>query len=347
MKPSIDVGILGYGCYVPINRLKAKEIARIWGNEGRLPLDEKAVVSLDEDTITISVEASRYALSRAMIDPKKLGAVYVGTESKPYAVKPSGTIVAAAIGASPNIMTADYEFACKAGTEAFQNCIGLIGSGMVDYALAIGVDTAQGRPADALEYTAGCGGAAFIFSKKSKETVAYVEASCSHVTDTPDFWRRAHEQYPRHAGRFTGEPSYYYQITSAAKALMNEVGTEPDDYDYAVFHQPNAYFPVRVGRSLGFPVEKIKQGLLTPMIGNTYAGSSPMGLASVLDVANPGDKIFMVSYGSGAGSDAFSIVVQPAIEDRRKLAPMTSTLIERKRNIDYAMYTRYRRKIMM
>ena len=113
MKPSIDVGILGYGCYVPINRLKAEEIARIWGNEGKLPLDEKAVVSLDEDTITISVEASRYALSRAMIDAKKLGAVYVGTESKPYAVKPSGTIVAAAIGASFNAVCLPAERTCS------------------------------------------------------------------------------------------------------------------------------------------------------------------------------------------------------------------------------------------
>ena len=30
------------------------------------------------------------------------------------------------------------------------------------YVLAIGMDTAQGRPGDALEYTAASGGAAFI-----------------------------------------------------------------------------------------------------------------------------------------------------------------------------------------
>jgi len=346
LKPSIDVGILGYGSYVPINRIKAEEIARVWGNAGNLPIEEKAVVSPDEDTVTMSVEAARYALKRAGVDPQKLGAIYVGTESKPYAVKPSGTIVAAAIGASPSLMTADYEFACKAGTEAFQNCIGLVGSGMVEYALAIGVDTAQGRPADALEYTAGCGGAAFIFGRRSSETVAYIEASCSHVTDTPDFWRRQHERYPRHAGRFTGEPSYYYQITSAAKALMDELDTRPEDYDYAVFHQPNTRFPLRVGKRLGFPAEKIKHGLLTPFIGNTYAGSSPMGLASVLDVARPGERIFMVSYGSGAGSDAFSIVVQSAIIEKRPLAPLTSVLVDRRRYIDYATYSRYRGKIM-
>jgi hydroxymethylglutaryl-CoA synthase len=35
-------------------------------------------------------------------------------------VKPTATIVAEAIGATPQVLAADWEFACKAGTEAFQ-----------------------------------------------------------------------------------------------------------------------------------------------------------------------------------------------------------------------------------
>ncbi len=38
----------------------------------------------------------------------------------------------------------------------------MVGSGMAQYAMAIGMDTAQGKPGDSLEYTAGAGGAAFI-----------------------------------------------------------------------------------------------------------------------------------------------------------------------------------------
>ncbi len=157
MKPVNQVGIVGYGAYIPMNRLRASEVSRIWGGSG-MPIEEKAVIAMDEDTVTIAVESARYAVRRAGIDPKEIGAVYVGTESKPYAVKPSGTIVAEAIGATPNVTAADYEFACKAGTEAFQACIGLVSSGMMRYAMAIGADTAQGRPGDALEYTAACGG---------------------------------------------------------------------------------------------------------------------------------------------------------------------------------------------
>ena len=148
---------------MPRYRLPAKEVARVWtGGKGGLPIKEKAVPGLDEDVATMSIEAARNAMARASIDPHELRAVWVGSESHPYAVKPTSTLVAEAIGAVPSTQAADWEFACKAGTEALVAAMALVGSGMGHYAMAIGMDTAQGKPGDALEYTAGAGGAAFI-----------------------------------------------------------------------------------------------------------------------------------------------------------------------------------------
>src|SRR5512132_2450358 len=215
LKPSKSVGIVGYGAYVPRFRLPAKEVARVWtGGKGGLPIKEKAVPGLDEDVATMSIEAARNAMSRAQIDPQELRAVWVGSESHPYAVKPSSTIVAEAIGATPAVQAADLEFACKAGSEAVVMGIGLVGSGMGRYVLAIGMDTAQGRPGDALEYTAASGGAAFLLGPAA-ESAAVFEGMLSHVTDTPDFWRRAYAHYPSHGHRFTGEPAYFEHTTSA------------------------------------------------------------------------------------------------------------------------------------
>ncbi|MEM2961094.1 MAG: hydroxymethylglutaryl-CoA synthase, partial [Candidatus Bathyarchaeia archaeon] len=220
MKPKTSIGIIGYGGYIPSYRIKTSEIARVWGKD-----DEslQAVSGLDEDSITLASEAARYALKRAGINPREIGAIYIGSESKPYAVKPSGTIVAEVIGASPNLTAADLEFACKGGTEAIQACMGLIAGGMIKYGLAIGVDTAQAAPSDDLEYTVACGGAAFILGSKTDDAVAYIEGSTSYVTDTPDFWRRAQQPYPSHAGRFTGEPAYFKHVVNAAKNLMSEL----------------------------------------------------------------------------------------------------------------------------
>jgi hydroxymethylglutaryl-CoA synthase len=342
MRPDRQVGIVGYGAYVPRFRLPGAEVARVWtGGLSGSPVTEKAVAGPDEDVITMSIEAARNALARAQVDPLEIRAVWVGSESHPYAVKPTSTIVAESIGTSPNIQAADWEFACKAGTEAVQASIGLVGSGMGAYTLSIGMDTAQSRPGDALEYTAASGGAALLIGR-AEEACAVYQGSYSFVTDTPDFWRRADESFPSHGERFTGEPAYFNHTMSAAQTLMEMMGTTAADYTYAVFHQPNVKFPQRAAANLGFKDEQIKTGLLSGEVGNVYSGSCMLGLTAILDVASPGDRILMVSYGSGAGSDAFDILVTERIRGIAERAPKTRDYITRRTPIDYATYCRYR-----
>ncbi|MYD09533.1 MAG: hydroxymethylglutaryl-CoA synthase [Chloroflexi bacterium] len=345
MRPDRAVGIVGYGAYIPRYRLPGAEIARIWtGGNGGAPVKEKAVAGLDEDVVTMAIEAARNALLCAEIDARHIRAVWVGSESHPYAVKPTSTIVAESIGASPNIQAADWEFACKAGSEAVQAAIGLVGSGMTQYILSIGMDTAQGRPGDALEYTAGSGGAAFLLGPAA-ESYAVIGGSYSYVTDTPDFWRRAGEVYPSHGDRFTGEPAYFAHTISAASALMEMMNTTAAEYDYAVFHQPNVKFPARAAKMLGFAPEQISAGLLANEIGNVYSGSCMIGLTAILDAAQPGDRILMVSYGSGAGSDAFDLRVTERVKRKPPGVYSTADYIARRTPIDYATYVRYRDKL--
>ncbi len=345
MRPQRPVGIIGYSSYVPMYRLPNKEVSRVWHGRGRGPIKEKAVAGPDEDTATIAIEAARNAMARAGIAPELLRAVWVGSESPPYAVKPTSTLVAEALGATPYLLAADLEFACKAGTEALQAAMGLVGSGMADYAMAIGADTAQGRPGDELEYTAASGGTAFVVGP-AQEALAVCLGSVSYVTDTPDFWRRAYQHYPSHGGRFTGEPAYFHHIESAARALMGELGMTPQDFTYAVFHQPNVKFPERIGGILGFTEEQIRPGIVSDVIGNTYAGGAITGFSAVLDIVKPGDRVLVVSFGSGAGSDATAWEITSAIAERRERAPRLADYIARRVEIDYALYARYRHKIL-
>ena len=235
----MKVGIVSYGVYVPFFRIKLDEIAKQWGEnpediKSGLLLEEKSVPDLDEDTTTISVEAARYALLRANLDPKEIGAVYVGSESHPYAVKPTAAIVAEAIGAPHSIAAADFEFACKAGTAAIQSCIGLVAANKIKYGLGIGADVSQSSPGDVLEFAAAAGGAAFVIG--SSNVIAEIEDYGSFTTDTPDFWRRDLQKYPSHGGRFTGEPAYFRHTVSATESLMEKMGLSPKDFDAVVFH---------------------------------------------------------------------------------------------------------------
>jgi hydroxymethylglutaryl-CoA synthase len=127
--------------------------------------------------------------------------------------------------------------------------------------------------------------------------------------------------------------------------LLQKLGRTPDDYDYAIFHQPNGKFPLRVAKILGFREEQVKPGLLVPKIGNTYSASSLLGLCAVLDIAEPGDKIFMASFGSGAGSDAFSFIVTEEIEEIRNSRPKVEDYLKNVEYLDYGMYAKLRRKI--
>lgn len=342
-----EIGIVGYGCYAPRFRIKVEEIARVWREDAKsikssLVVEEKSVPDIDEDTITISVVAAKNAILRAGIEAVKIGALYIGSESHPYVVKPSGTVVSDALGMGPEIMVADMEFACKAGTAGLQCCYSHVKAGLAEYGMAIGADTAQGRPGDMLEYTAAAGGAAFIMGRNP---LAVMEGTYSYTTDTSDFWRREGQDYPSHGARFTGKPAYFKHVVSAAKGLLAKLNAKPSDFQYVVFHMPNGKFPMTAASSLGFTMQQLEPSLVVKKMGNCYSGSSLMGLCAVLDIAKPGDRIFMVSYGSGAGSDAFAWRVTDKILERRERAKKTSDYINNRKYIDYGTYVRMRGKL--
>ena len=347
----MEAGIVSYGAYVPRYRITPTEIGRVWGADGEsvgqgLNVVRKSVPAPDEDTITISTEALRTALARGAIDPQAIGAIYVGSESHPYAVKPTATVVAQAVGATPHLTAADFEFACKAGTAAIQTCLGLVGAGMIRYGVAIGTDTSQGAPGDALEYSASAGGAAFVLGRE--KVICRVHRTLSYTTDTPDFWRREGQRYPSHGGRFTGEPAYFRHVTECARAMFEAVGSSPKDYRHVVFHQPNGKFPQRVGKQLGFSEAQMRYGLVTPYLGNTYSGAALLGLANVLDHAGPGEKVLVVGYGSGAGSDAFDLETTDAISSYEKgYGRPVEYYLEQGTEISYATDAKVRGKIHM
>lgn len=338
-----SVGIAGFGVYLPAFRIEIGEIAKVWGREGEkiahsLEVKEKTVADFDEDSVTMGVEASLMAIERAGIKPKKIGAVFVGSESHPYSVKPTGTIIAEALGIGREYFCADLEFACKAGTTGMQIIASFLETEMIDYGLAIGVDKAQSQPGDVLEYTASSGAAAFILGKKPSEFLAKLLYTSSFSSDTPDFWRRDGQTYPSHTGRFTGEPGYFYHLVEGTKLFLDKTKTKPSDYDYVVFHMPNGKFPPKGAERLGFKREQIEPGLIVEVIGNPYSASSPLGLCNVLDQAGVGKRILLTSYGSGAGSDTISLVTRRALLHKRKKGETLANLVNQGEKIDYSTY---------
>lgn len=340
-------GIVSWGVYIPRFRIRTEEIARLWGDDPMRIKDlylveEKSVAGIDEDSATMAVEASLNAIRRGNVNPREIGAVYVGSESKPYAVKPTASILVDALGIQNNAAVVDMEFACKAGAEGMLAALGLVESGRARYGLAVGTDTAQGEPGEHLDYTTSSGAAAYVMGIDG--VAVEVEAAYSYNSDTPDFWRREGSPYPVHGEGFTGEPAYFRHIGEAVKGLMSTYGYKADDFSYVVFHQPNTRFPLRMASTLGFPMDKVKPGLVVTHIGNTYNAAALIGLARILDsVAKPGDRILLAPFGSGAGSIAFALHVTDVIEERRGVdVPTVEEYLDNKVYIDYATYLKLR-----
>lgn len=305
-----SVGIVGYGAYVPRFRVSVEEIARARGGGGKaisasLGIRQKSVGDIDEDCLTMAVEASRQALEMAGIKPERIGACFVGSESFPYAVKPVGVELAQALGMDNNYFCADLQFACKAGTAGLQTIAAMIEGGMIDYGLAVGTDKAQARPGDVLEYSASSAAGAVILGRNKRKWLAKLMAMDSFNSNTPDFWRREGQFFPQHAGRFTGEPAYFKHIVGSSEDFLKKMGKKPADFDYAVFHAPNKKFPLKAAEKLGFTGAQMKHSLLVEEIGNPYSASVFVSLSNVLDKAKGNENIFLTSYGSGAGSDNF------------------------------------------
>lgn len=362
MKVKNKIGIVAYGASIPQLAISVEAIEEAQGKEvGRvakaLGVAQKTVPAIDEDTVTLSVEAGLQAVNRlqqvtgvSKAEDFPFGSLYIGSESHPYAVKPSGTVVAEALGLPRGMALADLQFACKAGTQALQICGAYVQAGMNQLGLAIGADTAQAAPGDALEFTAGAGAAAFVVGSQTEEKqkeqaplLAKLLATVSYVSDTPDFWRRPKEEYPQHGGRFTGEPAYFAHVEAATKLLFKETGLTSQQIDYCVFHTPNAKFPKAMAKRLGFSKEQLQHSLVVEKIGNTYAAASMVALANVLDTVEAKKKILVTSYGSGAGADSFLFETTQALVEQRK--EWQQLLQEQIARLELVSYREYRKNI--
>lgn len=356
MKASLEgpqaPGIVAVGHYVPYLRVDTRTLAEQWGVSAQLERmyrlngrNRVAVHAADEDAVTLGVVAAERAL-RALSSSPEIRAVLTGSESHPYAVKPSSVIIADALGLGPDVFAADLQFACKGGTAAALLSAALVRAGLGAYTLAIGTDCPQSAPGSLLEASVGAGACALVLGP-AVESIARIEATASAASDATDFWRRDGAQFPTVVGKFSVDEGYFAHSERVARALMDVSGTKPSDYAYCVFHQPYAALPSALAKRLGFSAQQVKPGLIASRIGNTYSASTLLALCAVLEQASAGDKILLVSFGSGAGSDGMVLQATDLLAEYRVrssesgLDPLERELGED--HVDWLSYGQYAR----
>jgi hydroxymethylglutaryl-CoA synthase len=350
MPASEDVarpGVAGFGCYVPYGRVELDEFSGQWGIPPQLSRayrlngrNRVAVPAADEDAVTLAVTAAERCLLSTRCQAPRVGSVMMGSESHPYAVKSSSAIIAEALGLTPGVFAVDLEFACKGGSAAVMLSAAMARATPDALALAIGADCPQGAPGSLLEASVGAAAAAILVGCGT-DIIATIDATASTTSDLTDFWRRDGARYPSVVGKFSVDEGYLAHSRATAERLMRETRLAPSDFAHAVFHQPYASLPGALAKSLGFRAEQLRTGLAAAKIGNSYSAACLMGLCLVLERAAPGDRILLVSFGSGAGSDGFVLTVTNEINAFRERRGATTEPLGVELGSDHADWLTY------
>lgn len=352
------VGIAGYGVHIPEYRLSCEEIWKTWvhrqnpeATKRLLGLSEVAVCSWHDDAITMASDAGKAAMEMAGVPTANVGAIYLGTCTNPYVTKASVTYVAESLDLGPELFSCDCQFGSKSGTTSMQICAGLVASGAVDCAIAIGSDSLLSHVAPndwPLEYSSSSGAAAFVIA--SDGMIAEIEHIHAYATETTDFFRLDGDRYLKRALSLEEEfVGYNRHVDASVKGFMRKFGYKPTDFDHLVLHQKNGTEPYVLGKEMGFADEQLRSSLIADRIGDCGSANSLIALALVLDKAKPGETILLASYGQGAGSDVLSLRITDCIGEvrsKRKVYHDVEEQIARRIAVGYQDYLRMQRKII-
>jgi len=338
----VTIGISGYGVYIPKLRIKKEEYAKAWGSFSAAGVNEKSVMGFDEDVLTSAVKVSRRALESVPLTPDRISRFALASTSAPYVEKLlSGTILVS-VGMSNTAFSSDHTTSTRAGTEAiiagFEHVLANPGG----KALVAAADAPKASMWDSIEHQLGAGAAAFVLS--SDNLIAELEGHASYASEYFGERFKPRDDSLLHdinVKKFS-EGSLITNTTRAGNALMKKLNRKPEEYQHVVIQQPDARVPATVAARMNFTDIQLADGLVSKVLGDLGAASVPVALTAVLDAAKVGDRIMVISYGSGAGSDALSFKVV----GERKAIPRFQAEADRKEYIDYVKYLKIKGAIL-
>lgn len=305
-------GITSFGAYIPFYRLAHKEIARAWG--GRAGEGERAVANVDEDSITMAVEAARDLLAGR--DGREIDGLMFATTTSPYAEKQASALIATAADLRHDLRTADYSGSLRSATTATLAALDSVKAGSANNVIITAADTRLAAPKSSGERLFGDAASAIAVGRD--KVIANLIASHSTVDEMTDVWRRNEDRFVSGwEERFAVTQGYQRVVRQAVSELFERSAIGPSEISKAIFYAPDAGTLAGTAKSLGLKAEQIPDHLLST-VGNTGTAMPLLVLASVLEDARAGEKLLVVGYGSGC--DALMFEVTDEIENAKSAA---------------------------
>ena len=332
-------GITSFGAYIPYYRLSHKEIARAWGS--RATDAERAVANVDEDSITLAVEAVRDLLNNR--DGGDVDGLMFASTTSPYLEKQASALIATVADLRHDITTADYTNSLRSATTAIRTALDSVDAGSASNIIIAAADTRLAPPRSANERLFGDAASAIKVGRD--KVIAKLIGSHSTVDEMTDAWRGEGDRFVSGwEERFAVTQGYQRVVSKGVSELFERSAIGPSEISKAVFYAPDLGSLGAVAKSLGLKAEQIPDHLFSS-VGNTGAAMPLLVLSSVLEDAQPGEKLLVVGYGSGC--DALMFEVTDEIEKARRSARrgVKGHLAARAPLDSYERYARFRELI--
>lgn len=334
-------GIVGYGAYIPGLRITTKEIRAVWPGAGSVAgVQERAVADLDEDVITMAVAAAERALEQAGLVPEEVQAVYLATTSAPYEEKSAAAVVQVALGLPAGTLAVDVGGSTRAGTLALRLGQAQVEAGHAEVALVIASDNRRPALGDPLEQGLGAGAVALVVGRE--RVLAEISGWSSVTEQVATVWRPYGEKWLRRQddGRFEREYGYLRCAGQAGRQALAALYLEGGEVACLAASEPDGRSLANLARTLGLPREATQATTLAPMVGDTGAAAPLLGLVAALEEGQPGQRVLVISYGPGAGSDAFGVSLTQGLEAKRGMGERLKEMLAGKTYLSYPAYAK-------
>lgn len=336
------IGISGYAAYIPKLRIKKEEYAKAWGSFSAAGVAEKSVMGFDEDVLTSASKVTKRALESVPLAPEKVTRFALASTSAPYVEKLLSGTVLVSVGIPGTAFCTDHTSSTRAGTEAFISALEHMMANASNRAVVVAADAPTASMWDTIEHPMGAGAAGFVLSNEN--LIAEVEAYACYASEYlgERFKPRGDEKLHDLNVKKYEEGSLLVNTIKSGNAILKMLNRKPEEYQHVVVQAPDARVPSTVASRMGFTDVQLASGLVAKSVGDLGAASTAVGLAAALDAAKVGDKIIVISYGSGAASDALSLKV---VSDRKSAFKVQAEL-DRKEYIDYVKYLKIKGAIV-
>jgi len=277
-------GIVRYSSYVPEFRLERGDIAAALGQKAK---GARTVAAYDQDTTTLAVEA---ALSFAP-SCRTANSLWFATTAPAYVDKVNATAIHAALQLRSDIAAVDLGTSVRGGATA-------LAAAARDGGLAVLADTRGGHVGGADERGGGDASAAFLFG--DDDVAAELVATASVTAEFLDRWRDRSDSGSSVWEERFGEERYL-ELLEQLLAQLCARGVNPTSVSRFAVASPNGR-AVRSANKLlsGWTQTQAADARGLDVLGNVGAAQPGLLLADLLDSADEGDTLLLVSLADGA-----------------------------------------------